>query len=187
MRRASCSVMTVARPASPGATIFGPPLNPAKKCGSTNPVVIRTSACRNSRFRRTATPALEVRNLSWNNRLKDISLTARAGEIVGLGGLDGQGQRELLLSLFGVLRGAAGEILIDGKQVPAVSGKTFDVYNPATGAVIASVPEGIRGYGHVKERHLKQAKARESELLDAFRTGKTKMAAAIAAAAPTRA
>ena len=56
MRRASCSVMTVARPASPGATIFGPPLKPAKKCGSTKPVVIRTSACRNSRFRCTATP-----------------------------------------------------------------------------------------------------------------------------------
>lgn len=62
-------------------------------------------------------PALEVRNLSWNNRLKDISLNVRAGEIVGLGGLDGQGQRELLLALFGVLRGAAGEILIDGKKV----------------------------------------------------------------------
>jgi ribose transport system ATP-binding protein len=63
------------------------------------------------------TPALEVRNLSWNNRLKDISLTARVGEIVGLGGLDGQGQRELLLALFGVLRSATGEILIDGKKV----------------------------------------------------------------------
>jgi ribose transport system ATP-binding protein len=64
-----------------------------------------------------ATPALEVRNLSWNNRLKDISLTACAGEIVGLGGLDGQGQRELLLALFGVLRSTTGEILIDGKKV----------------------------------------------------------------------
>jgi ribose transport system ATP-binding protein len=62
-------------------------------------------------------PALEVRNLSWNNRLKDISLTARAGEIVGLGGLDGQGQRELLLALFGVLRSTTGEVLIDGKKV----------------------------------------------------------------------
>ncbi len=36
---------------------------------------------------------------------KDISLSVRAGEVVGLGGLDGQGQRELLLALFGVLRG----------------------------------------------------------------------------------
>ena len=60
-------------------------------------------------------PVLEVRNLSWAQRLNDISLTARAGEVVGLGGLDGQGQRELLLALFGVLKGVSGEILIDGK------------------------------------------------------------------------
>ncbi|MBI1775142.1 MAG: sugar ABC transporter ATP-binding protein [Proteobacteria bacterium] len=59
-------------------------------------------------------PVLEVRNLSWSGRLKDISLAVRAGEVVGLGGLDGQGQRELLLALFGVLRGMSGEILIDG-------------------------------------------------------------------------
>jgi ribose transport system ATP-binding protein len=60
-------------------------------------------------------PVLDVRNLSWTQRLRDVSLTARAGEVVGLGGLDGQGQRELLLALFGVLRGATGEVLIDGK------------------------------------------------------------------------
>jgi ribose transport system ATP-binding protein len=56
-----------------------------------------------------------VRNLNWSPRLNGVSLTARAGEVVGLGGLDGQGQRELLLALFGVLRGTSGEILIDGK------------------------------------------------------------------------
>src|SRR5208282_701913 len=59
-------------------------------------------------------PILEVRHLSWSDRLRDISLTVSAGEVVGLGGLDGQGQRELLLALFGVLRGVSGEILIDG-------------------------------------------------------------------------
>ena len=60
-------------------------------------------------------PALEARDLSWSNRLKGVSLSVAAGEIVGLGGLDGQGQRDLLLALFGVLRGVSGEILIDGK------------------------------------------------------------------------
>ena len=33
-------------------------------------------------------------------------------------------------------------MLIDGKLVPAASGKTFPVYNPASGTLIASVPEG---------------------------------------------
>jgi ribose transport system ATP-binding protein len=64
---------------------------------------------------RDSTPVLETRRLSWTDRLKDISMTVRAGEVVGLGGLDGQGQRELLLALFGVLRGCVGEILVDGK------------------------------------------------------------------------
>jgi ribose transport system ATP-binding protein len=61
-----------------------------------------------------AAPRLEIRNLGWNGRLNDISLSIRAGEVVGLGGLDGQGQRELLLALFGALRGTSGEILVDG-------------------------------------------------------------------------
>ena len=39
------------------------------------------------------------------------------GEVVGLGGLDGQGQRELLLALFGVLRGVTGQIKVAGAPV----------------------------------------------------------------------
>ncbi len=64
-----------------------------------------------------AAPVLECRNLSWTDRLDKISLSVRAGEVVGLGGLDGQGQRELLLAFFGVLRGLRGEVLINGKSV----------------------------------------------------------------------
>jgi phenylacetaldehyde dehydrogenase len=37
---------------------------------------------------------------------------------------------------------ASKKMLIDGKWVGAASGKTFEVRNPATGAVIARVPEG---------------------------------------------
>ncbi|WP_194303956.1 sugar ABC transporter ATP-binding protein [Chthonobacter albigriseus] len=66
-------------------------------------------------------PVLECRKLSWSGRLHEISLTVRPGEIVGLGGLDGQGQRELMLALFGVLRGTTGEILIDGKPTSIAS------------------------------------------------------------------
>ena len=62
-----------------------------------------------------ASPVLEARNLTWPPRLNGVSLKVRPGEVVGLGGLDGQGQRELLLALFGVLRGVGGDILVDGK------------------------------------------------------------------------
>ncbi len=62
-------------------------------------------------------PALETRGLSWAGRLHEVDLAVRPGEIVGLGGLDGQGQRELFLALFGVLRGVSGEVRVDGRPV----------------------------------------------------------------------
>ena len=67
--------------------------------------------------RTNAAPLLEVRNLTWTDRLqRHLASAADAGEVVGLGGLDGQGQRELLLALFGVLRGVSGEIVVDGER-----------------------------------------------------------------------
>ncbi len=42
-------------------------------------------------------------------------------------------------------------------------------HNHALAVELARIPEHIRGYGHVKERHLKIAKAKEAELLAAFR------------------
>ena len=43
--------------------------------------------------------------------------------------------------------------------------------NHAVAVALASIPEKIRGYGHVKERHLKAAKAEEAGLLERFRSG----------------
>ena len=57
-------------------------------------------------------PFLAVDNLTWEDRLKGVDLSVGKGEIVGLGGLDGQGQKELLLALFGVLRGVTGEVTV---------------------------------------------------------------------------
>jgi len=43
--------------------------------------------------------------------------------------------------------------------------------NLAQAVAIASIPEDIRGYGHVKERHLKAAKQKEAALVAAFHQG----------------
>ncbi|MDB5785373.1 sugar ABC transporter ATP-binding protein [Caballeronia mineralivorans] len=67
--------------------------------------------------RLAAEPVLTCLDLAWNDTLQGVSFSLKPGEILGLGGLDGQGQRELLLALFGVLRGCAGKIEIDGKAV----------------------------------------------------------------------
>ena len=40
---------------------------------------------------------------------------------------------------------------------------------------LASIPEKIRGYGHVKMRHLRAAKAEEAVLLEQFRSGQLVM------------
>lgn len=60
---------------------------------------------------------LKVEELSWDPVLHDINLTVGKGEIVGLGGLDGQGQGELLFALFGVLRGVQGTVRVNGHKV----------------------------------------------------------------------
>jgi indolepyruvate ferredoxin oxidoreductase len=49
---------------------------------------------------------------------------------------------------------------------------TLATHNHALAVELASIPEHIRGYGHVKERHVKAAKAKQAELLDAFRASK---------------
>jgi ribose transport system ATP-binding protein len=90
-----------------------------------------------------AVPRLELRQLSWGDRLHHISLKLHAGEVIGLGGLDGQGQRELLLALFGVLRGTNGELLIEG--APAHIGGPSDAKRPAVG--MALIPEDRKTEG----------------------------------------
>ncbi len=64
-----------------------------------------------------ARPILETRDMHWEHRLRGISMSVAPGEILGLGGLDGQGQREFLLALFGCLSGVGGEIRVDGAAV----------------------------------------------------------------------
>ncbi len=59
---------------------------------------------------------LSVRDLT-TPALQHVSLDLRPGEIIGLAGLEGQGQRELARALFGVEPIKSGEILIDGKPV----------------------------------------------------------------------
>ena len=55
------------------------------------------------------------------------------------------------------------EKLMD-ELLPNLSAAGYD-----TAVELASIPEQIRGFGHVKERHLAHAKKREADLLDAFR------------------
>jgi ribose transport system ATP-binding protein len=88
-------------------------------------------------------PALRVEDLSWVGQLKSISLDIRPGEVIGLGGLDGQGQRELLLALFGVLDGVTGTVEIGGKPAALTSPTSAKSGN----TVMALIPEDRKTEG----------------------------------------
>jgi len=89
-------------------------------------------------------PVLEVRDLTRPPLTRSVSLTVRAGEIVGLAGLVGSGRSELAMTIFGVTPAVAGEIRIHGVAVK--------VGSPAQARAlgIAYVPEDRGSQGLVR-------------------------------------
>ena len=73
-------------------------------------------AARQRRHVPSETTALEVENLS-SAKLAGVSLKLRRGEIVGLGGLHGQGQSELLRALFGATPMRGGTVRVAGQPL----------------------------------------------------------------------
>jgi general nucleoside transport system ATP-binding protein len=74
--------------------------------------------------------ALEVRNLSVVNakgakRVNDVSFQVRSGEIVGIAGVEGNGQTELIEALAGLIepQHITGEIVADGKNIKSLGAR----------------------------------------------------------------
>lgn len=59
---------------------------------------------------------LEAKHVSYG-KSKDICMDVRCGEILGIGGLQGQGQQELLECLFGMKKIRSGELLMNGSKL----------------------------------------------------------------------
>jgi general nucleoside transport system ATP-binding protein len=74
-------------------------------------------------------PVLEVRHLSLVERgapkLEELSFTVREREILGVAGVDGNGQHELVEVLIGMRPPTAGEIAIGGQPVPGLTPRGF--------------------------------------------------------------
>lgn len=61
---------------------------------------------------------LELKNLGYAKAgVKNINLTVRAGEIVGIAGLVGAGRTEFARAVFGLDMADSGEILLNGKSI----------------------------------------------------------------------
>lgn len=85
---------------------------------------------------------LEIDNMSAQDDLvKNISLYARKGEIIGIAGLVGAGKSELCKTIFGIYQKKSGKIKVDGHEVT--------IKNPedALRYKIALVPEERRKEG----------------------------------------
>ncbi|MFI8018290.1 sugar ABC transporter ATP-binding protein [Serratia marcescens] len=60
---------------------------------------------------------LEVNNLCWRSKIKDISLRLKHGEILGIYGLVGSGRSEFLDLIFGVQHADSGTIRVGDKTL----------------------------------------------------------------------
>lgn len=85
---------------------------------------------------------LGARDLSAGRRLRHASLDVHEGEILGVAGLEGQGQLELFLSLYGVIR-SRGTITVSGERRHIRSPR--DALNAGIG--MALVPEDRKTEG----------------------------------------
>jgi rhamnose transport system ATP-binding protein len=62
--------------------------------------------------------ALSVRRLTREGVFTDVSFDLHHGEIVGLAGLVGAGRSEVARAAFGIDRRDAGEVIVEGRQLP---------------------------------------------------------------------
>ena len=105
----------------------------------------------------TGAPRLEVRHLStttdvpFATELKDVSLEVRAGEIVGIAGVAGNGQAELMAAL-------SGETLIGDETAVRIDGRPVGHLGPRARRELglAFVPEERLGRGAVPELSLSE-------------------------------
>lgn len=86
-------------------------------------------------------PVLKLNEVSAGRAFKEISLTLHRGEILGLTGLLGSGAKEVVQSLFGLVRLKGGTVEIEGEPVR--------ISSPASAVAkkLALVPEDRRAQG----------------------------------------
>ena len=87
------------------------------------------------RNRAPGASVLRLEGVSHDERLRDISFTLHAGEILGIAGLVGSGRTRLLRTIFGLEKPTRGRIELNGKQLRCGS------VNEAIDAGIGLVPE----------------------------------------------
>ncbi|MBK8315443.1 MAG: ABC transporter ATP-binding protein [Acidobacteria bacterium] len=78
---------------------------------------------------------LSVRNLKLDSRLSNLNFEVRSGEIVGIAGVEGNGQTELVEVLSGLLRADSGTITLTGRDITRLGARELKELG------IAHIPE----------------------------------------------
>ena len=118
---------------------------------------------------------LEIKNLNCINRegvqvLKDISFEARSGEILGIAGIAGSGQRELLEAIAGLQKLSDGEIIYHNPKTNSednLRNKT-PMQIRELGVRLSFVPEDRLGMGLVGNMDIT-----DNMMLRSYRRGKS--------------
>jgi galactofuranose transport system ATP-binding protein len=95
-------------------------------------------------------PVLQVRDLTQQPRLHDISFDVRPGEVVGLAGLLGAGRTETAKAIFGAEPPDSGTLKVEGKELKAGSPAA------AIRAGIAFLPEDRKSDGIIPDLSVKE-------------------------------
>ncbi|MGG0790291.1 ABC transporter ATP-binding protein [Peribacillus simplex] len=86
---------------------------------------------------------LEVKDSRGVSAVRNLDLTVRAGEIVGIAGVDGNGQSELIEALAGLRKTTAGSIKLNGKEISNLKPRKI------TEAGVGHIPEDRHKHGLV--------------------------------------
>ncbi|QGZ66194.1 sugar ABC transporter ATP-binding protein [Paraburkholderia acidisoli] len=92
-------------------------------------------------------PALKISELSTAPGRASVNFEVRRGEIVALGGLEGQGQREIVRSLAGVAKGCNGKLELQRRSGRPVTFRARAGARRALANGLAFMPEDRKGEG----------------------------------------
>ena len=123
-------------------------------------------------------PLLKAENLTRGRRLRNVSLEARHGEILGMAGLLGSGRTDVARAVFGADRAESGKVWLNGEQID------IDSPNDAIKAGIAFLSEDRKAEGIIPEWSVREnltlavlpqlaqmgivSRARQNEIVDKF-------------------
>jgi len=106
---------------------------------------------------------LSVSDASGVSRVKDLSLDVHEGEIVGIAGVDGNGQSELLGAITGLIPLTSGTIQLDGEHLENLS------IRERIERGLGYIPEDRQKYGVVGEFSIAENTALKNYYLETYR------------------